>query len=62
MAQRIGPFVVFRDRHGTRHAIRLGSIQALCDADETDTTILLMSGGKCAVVEESLEAVLLWFS
>ena len=63
LAHRSGPFVVFSDSDGLRHAIRLGGITALSDADECrDTTLLLIHGGKLLVLQESLDEVVQWFS
>lgn len=63
VARRVGPFVLFADRDGLRHAIRLQGVLALCDADELrDSTVMVISGGRVAVIPEPLEEVLAWFS
>ena len=59
---RTGAFVVFADDDGLRHAVRLGSVLALCDADESrDRTLLMMPGSRIVLVGHPLDEVLSWF-
>lgn len=61
--RRVGAFVLFADDNGVRYAVRLGSILALSDGDETrETTVLQMPGGRAVLVPASLEEVLEWFT
>lgn len=60
---RVGAFLVFVDGDGLRHAVRLGSVLALSDGDETqDATILQLPGGRAIRVLAPLDEVLGWFS
>lgn len=61
--RRVGAFVLFADDNGVRYAVRLGSILALSDGDETrESTVLQMPGGRAVLVPASLEEVLEWFT
>lgn len=63
LGRRLGPFVLFADANGLRHAVRLGLVVALSDADEhQDATIMMMPGGRLVMIGESLEEVVGWFS
>ena len=60
---RMGAFVLFVDSDGLRHAVRLGSVLALSDADSCqDTTVMQMPGGRAVLIRASLEEVVGWFS
>ncbi len=59
---RMGAFVVFRDEDGLRHAVKLGAVLAVSDADDTGSmTAITMSANRVAVVREGFEQVLAWF-
>jgi len=61
--RRMGPFVMFADNDGLRHAVRLGSVLALSDADACcETTLLLMPGGRVLLIQFPLNEVLQWFA
>lgn len=63
IGRRVGPFVLFADDDGLRHAIRLHGVLALSDADSVhDATTMLMPGGRVVLVREPLEEVLEWFT
>ena len=63
LGRRVGPFVLFADDDGLRHAIRLHGVLAVSDADAFhDTTTIVMPGGRVVLIRESLEEVLGWFS
>lgn len=60
--RRVGAFVVFADDEGVRHAVRLGAVLVLSDADACqDATVLQMPGGRALLIRASFEAVLTWF-
>lgn len=60
---RMGAFVLFVDDEGLRHAVRLGSVLALSDADNCqDTTIMQMPGNRSVLIRASLEKVISWFT
>ena len=60
---RIGAFVVFADDDGLRHAVRLGAVLVMSDADPCqDGTILQMPGGRALLIRASFEEVLAWFT
>lgn len=61
--RRVGAFIVFADDEGVRHAVRLGAVLVLSDADSCqDTTVIQMPGGRALLVRTSFEEVLAWFS
>lgn len=63
LGRRVGPFVLFADDEGLRHAIRLQGVLAVSDADAVqDTTTMLIPGGRVVLVREPLEEVLGWFA
>ena len=63
LGRRVGPFVLFADEEGLRHAIRLHGVLGISDADAIqDTTIMLMPGGRVVVIREPLDEVLGWFT
>ncbi len=54
--------MLLRDRDGLRHAIRIGSVVSLSDADPGEnTTVLLLPGGQVLIVPVSLDELLAWF-
>lgn len=57
---RIGPFVVFKDADGMRHAVRQGAILAVSEADG-DTVTIQMTGNRTALVRQAFDRVLTWF-
>ncbi len=59
-AIRLGPFVVFRDENGHRHAVRQGAILAISEG-EGDVTTLQMTGSRTAAVRQAFDRVLAWF-
>lgn len=60
---RVGAFVILIDDEGLRHAVRLGSVLALSDADNCqDTAVMQMPGGRTVLIRASLEEVLQWFT
>lgn len=61
--RRIGAFVIFTDDEGLRHAVRLGSVIALSDADACqDSTIMMMPGSRTVLIHASLDEVVSWFT
>ena len=60
---RVGAFVILTDDEGLRHAVRLGSVLALSDADSCqDAAVMLMPGGRTVLIRAPLEEVLRWFT
>ena len=58
---RQGPFVVFEDEDGLRHAVRLGAILSISEmAGECNATVVQLSGQRSAVVRRTFEQVLSW--
>jgi hypothetical protein len=57
---RLGPFIVFKDENGLRHAVRQGAVLAISEMDEGAVTIQ-MTGGRAALVRQAFERVLRWF-
>ena len=57
---RSGPFVVFRDEDGLRHAVRHGAIVTISEADQ-DLVTIQMTGSRTATVRVAFERVLSWF-
>ena len=63
IGRRVGPFVLFADDDGLRHAIRLQGVLAVSDADAVhETSTMLMPGGRVVLIREPLEEVLGWFT
>ncbi len=61
--ERVGPFIVFRDSDGLRHAVRLGAVLAISDADDQQgMTWLSISGRRQVIIHAPLEDVLRWFA
>jgi hypothetical protein len=59
--QRLGSYVLFTDSDGLRYAVRLNSILALRDGDESqDTTLLQLTGGRTILVPSPLDEVVGW--
>jgi hypothetical protein len=60
--ERLGPFVVFRDADGNRHAVRHGAIMAISETDDAiGSTIVQLTGQRTALVHQTFEQVLSWF-
>ena len=60
---RQGPFVIFEDEDGLRHAVRLGAVLSLSEmAGEREATIVQFSGQRSAVVRRSFGQVLNWLT
>ena len=59
--ERAGPFLVFTDQDGLRHAVRLTAVLALSDADPAqDGTLVQLAGQRALVVAVPLEEALGW--
>ena len=56
--ERIGRFVVLRDRDGHLHAVSAGSVGALCETE--DGVMLLLPGGRMIHVARPMTVVLAW--
>jgi hypothetical protein len=60
--QRLGPFIVFRDEDGLRHAVRQGAIMTISETGETgESTFIQLTGQRSATVHRSFDQVLAWF-
>lgn len=59
-AVRLGPWVVFHDEDGRRHAVRQSAILGISDVDGMSTW-LQFSGGRQAIAREDFETVMAWF-
>ncbi len=57
---RVGPFVVFKDADGMRHAVRQGAILAISE-HEGDVVTISMTGSRSALVRQAFDKVLSWF-
>ena len=57
---RIGPFVVFKDENGLRHAVRQGAIMSISECDG-DMVTIQMTGSRTALVRQAFERVITWF-
>lgn len=58
---RIGPWIVFRDEDGLRHAVRQTAVLTISDADEGgESSAITMTGGRQAVVRQAFDTVLGW--
>ncbi len=57
---RVGPFVVFKDADGMRHAVRQGAILAISE-HEGDVVTISMTGSRSALVRQAFDRVLAWF-
>ena len=59
-AVRAGPFIVFKNAEGMRHAVRHGAVLASSETDD-DLTTLQMIGSRSALVRQTFDKVLVWF-
>ncbi len=57
---RIGPWVVFRDQEGMRHAVKQGAILTISETDQ-DLVTIQMTGSRTATVRQAFDRVLAWF-
>ena len=57
---RVGPFVVFKDADGMRHAVRQGAILAISE-HEGDVVTISMTGSRSALVRQAFDRVVAWF-
>ncbi len=57
---RVGPFVVFKDADGMRHAVRQVAILAISE-HEGDVVTISMTGSRSALVRQAFDRVLAWF-
>ncbi len=58
---RIGPWIVFRDEEGLRHAVRQTAVLTSSEADEFGgTSAITMAGGRRAVVRQTFDIVPGW--
>jgi hypothetical protein len=57
---RVGPFIVFKDADGMRHAVRHGAILSISEG-EGDVVSITMTGSRTALVRQAFERVLAWF-
>lgn len=55
---RVGRFVVLRDRDGNLVAIAPGAVNAVCETE--DGNVLIQFGGKMTLVDQSTATVLAW--
>lgn len=55
---RIGRFVVFRDRDGHLLAIAAGAVSAICETD--DGGVLVQFSGKLSYLDQPIATVLTW--
>jgi hypothetical protein len=59
---RAGPYVIFVDEDGLRHAVRPAAVLALSDGDDLrGLTVMQMTGGRTVLVRRGLDEVLGWF-
>ena len=56
--ERVGKYVVLRDRDGHRHAVSATAVSALCEIE--DGTLLLLPGGRLIQLDRPLSVVLAW--
>ena len=57
---RLGPFIVFKDDDGHRHAVRHGAIMSISESDG-DIVTITMTGSRTALVRQAFDRVLSWF-
>ena len=57
---RVGPFLVFKDADGLRHAVRQGAIMSISEC-EGDVTSIVMTGSRTALIRQTFDRVLTWF-
>jgi hypothetical protein len=56
--ERVGRFVILKDRDGTLHAVAAGAVGAMCQVE--DDTLLMLPGGRMVQVARPLDLVLAW--
>ena len=56
--ERVGRFIVLRDRDGHLHAVATGSVGALCETE--DGLLMLLPGGRLIHVARPMSVVLAW--
>jgi hypothetical protein len=56
--ERIGRYLVLKDRDGHMHAVSSSAVAAICEVD--DGTLLLLPGGRMLQVERPMAMVLAW--
>lgn len=60
--ERVGGFIVLTDEEGLRHAVRLGAVLALSDADGAGTdTVMQLPGNRAVTIRHPIDEVLAWF-
>ncbi len=57
--ERVGRYLVLKDRDGHMHAVSSGAVSAICEVDDGGT-LLLLPGGRMLQVERSMAVVLAW--
>jgi hypothetical protein len=61
--ERLGAFIVLRDEDGGRHAIRLGAVLAVSDADcDQGSTVLQLAGNRNVLILAPMDEVLRWLT
>jgi len=58
--ERVGRYIMLRDRDGHLHAVAAMGVGAMCEVD--DGVLLLLPGGRRIYVERPLALVLAWFN
>jgi hypothetical protein len=57
----VGPWLIFHEEDGCRHAIRQTAILSVSEADQGGSSATItMTGGRRAVVHQTFETVLEW--
>jgi hypothetical protein len=56
--ERVGRYVVLRDRDGRLHAVAPGGVGAVCEVD--DGTLVMLPAGRMIHIEHSMSVVLDW--
>jgi hypothetical protein len=56
--ERVGRFLVLRDRDGHMHAVSSGAVAAICEVD--DGTLLMLPAGRLIHVERPMSQILAW--
>lgn len=57
--ERVGRFVVLRDRDGQLHAVSASGVGAMCEIE--GSVLLLLPGGRLVNVVYSMSQLLAWF-
>lgn len=57
-AQHIPGFLMVRDDQGLRHAIKIGAVQLLSDADPCCDSTVVVVAGRALVVDQPLDQIL----